>query len=178
MLSQKQVALHSGTWLPQRRALAAFSLADTAGRSFSNARLAGHPSLVFFGFTACPDVCPTTLATIAALGRNPPIADLQMLFVSVDPERDNPAALRAYLASFDPHFVGLVGDSAALQPLLQSLGAIAERHVAADGSYTVDHSATLYLLDKSGRMAAVFSPPLEAAGLRADLETIARSARL
>jgi protein SCO1/2 len=172
------VTLHTGTWLPQRKSLAAFALADTAGRPFGNAQLNGHASLVFFGFTACPDICPTTLATLAALGRKPPLADLQMLFVSVDPERDSPAPLRAYLASFDPRFVGLLGSNGALQPLLQSLGAIAERHVAPDGSYSVDHSATLYLLDRSGRMAAVFSPPIDAAGLRADLETIAHSAQL
>ena len=178
MLAQKSVVLHSGTWLPQPRPLAAFTLLDLAGRAFDNSALLKHPSLLFFGFTACPEICPTTLATMAALMKNAPLPDLQLLFASVDPERDQAAILRPYLASFDPHFIGLVGSAAALAPLLHSLGASAERHALADGSYSIDHSATLYLLDTHGRMAAVFSPPFEAASLRADLERIARAAAL
>lgn len=173
MLSQKPPRLHSGTWLPLRQQLGPFALEDLSGRRYDNAALAGHSSLLFFGFTSCPDVCPTTLAVLAALLRDPPLADLQVLFVSVDPGRDRPDTLRPYLASFDPRIVGLAGNEAALAPLLHSLGAIAERVALPDGSYTIDHTATLYLLDREGRMAAVFSPPFDAAALRADLEQLA-----
>lgn len=178
MLSQKQPQLHSGTWLPQRRTLGAFALHDLAGKRYDNASLSGHNSLLFFGFTSCPDVCPTTLAVLATLLRQPPLANLQVLFVSVDPGRDRPETLRAYLAGFDPGIIGLTGDEAALSPLLHALGAIAERVALPDGSYTMDHTATLYLLDRQGRMAAVFSPPFAAAGLRADLELLARERAL
>ena len=178
MLAQKSLVLHSGTWLPQPRPLAPFTLKDLSGRAFGNSALLKHPSLLFFGFTSCPDICPTTLATMATLMKNAPLPDLQLLFASVDPQRDQAAILRPYLASFDPHFIGLVGSPQAMAPLLHSLGAIAEPHALPDGSYTIDHSATLYLLDTRGRMAAVFSPPFLAANLRADLERIARAAML
>jgi protein SCO1/2 len=178
MLAQKRVVLHSGTWLPQRLEVARFALSDLAGRRYDNLALAGHPSLLFFGYTSCPDVCPATLAVLAELNRQPPLPDLQIVFVSVDPERDQPAALRPYLASFDARFVGLAGSNAALAPLLRSLGVQAERVALPGGAYTIDHTATLYLLDRSGRMAAVFSPPFTATGLRADLEQIARRASL
>ncbi len=178
MLSQKPPALHSGTWLPQPRLLSPFALSDQSGQRYDNASLAGHPSLLYFGFTTCPDVCPATLAVLAQLQRNPPLRQMQVLFVSVDPERDRPQMLARYLASFDPHFTGLTGNAAALAPLLHSLGAIAERVSLPDGSYTMDHSATLYLLDRQGRMAAVFSPPFTTTSLRADLEQVARSGAL
>lgn len=178
MLAQKSVGLHSGTWLPRRVPLARFELNDLSGRSYDNAALAGHPTLVFFGFTACPDVCPATLAVLAELNRSPPFGDLQVVFVSVDPGRDQPAALRAYLASFDPRFVGVTGSSEALAPLLHSLGALAERLDLPGGGYRLEHTATLYLLDRRGRMAAVFSPPIAVASLRADLEQIAHGAAL
>jgi protein SCO1 len=178
MLAQKSVALHSGTWLPRPQLLAPFVLSDLTGRAFDNAALTGHPSLLFLGYTACPDVCPTTLATLAALGRNPPLPGLQLLFVSVDPQRDEPAKVRSYLASFDPSIVGLGGSATALAPLLRSLGALAERHALSAGDYTIDHTATLYLLDRSGRLVAVFSPPIDAASLRADLKRVARGVSL
>lgn len=175
MLAQKSVVLHSGTWLPQARPLTPFALEDLAGHRFDNSALLQHPSLLFFGFTSCPDTCPTTLATMAALMDDAPLPGLQLLFASVDPLRDQATVLRPYLASFDPRFVGLVGSTSAMASLLHSLGANAERHALADGRYTIDHSATLYLLDTRGRMAAVFSPPFVAAELRADLERIAHA---
>lgn len=178
MLAQKSVVLHSGTWLPQRRAVASFALSDVAGRRYDNLSLTGHPSLMFFGYTSCPDVCPATLAVLAELNRQPPLPGLQTVFVSVDPERDRPTALRAYLGSFDPGFVGLAGTAEALAPLLHSLSALSERSALPGGAYRIDHSAALYLLDGSGRVAAVFSPPFTAAGLRADLELVARRAVL
>jgi len=172
------LALDSGTWLPEPRPVAAFRLSDQAGRERSDADLRGRPSLLFFGFTYCPDVCPTTLAALSAALRSAPLPGVQVLFVSVDPERDTAASLKDYLGAFNPDFIGLRGDAQAMQPLMRSLGAIAIRQPLADGSYTMDHTATLYLLDTRGRLVAVFTPPFVPERLAADFERIARSGRL
>jgi protein SCO1 len=178
MLSQKSLVLQGGTWLPEPRAVAPFSLTDLQGRSFSNQRLLGHPSLLFFGYSSCPDICPTTLATIQSVLRGSPRPALQVLFVTIDPERDTPATLEAYLHAFGGNVVGLYGSEAALAPLEQSLGALAERRGGTPAGYRIDHTATLYLIDAKGRMAAVFTPPLTAAALRADLATLAQASIL
>jgi protein SCO1/2 len=94
----------------------------------------------------------------------------------VDPDRDTPAVLKEYLGSFSTRFVGLSASSEALASLMRSVAAAAERDVRADGSYQLNHSATLYLLDTRGRLAAVFSPPLVATALSADLRAVARAA--
>lgn len=178
MLAHPSVTIETGTWLPEGRSVGPLHLTDVAGQSFSEQSLRGHASLVFFGFTFCPDLCPTTLSTLAQLQRDPPIPGLQVLFITVDPERDSAMALRQYLAAFSPDFVGLRPQPAELPSLLRNFGAIAERVSLPDGSYTVDHSATLYLIDTRGRIAAVFSPPFTPAGLHADLARIGSAAVL
>jgi protein SCO1/2 len=178
MLSQKSVALQGGTWLPQPRALARFQLTDLRGASFDNQALLGHATLVFFGYSNCPDVCPTTLATIQTALRHSPIAGLQVLFVTIDPERDTPATLSEYLRAFDGTAIGLYGSAAALEPLERSLGALAVRQDAPDGGARFDHTATLYLLDGRGRMAAVFTPPITPGALSADLRTLVQASVL
>jgi protein SCO1 len=177
-LGATSVPLETGTWLPQPRPLPQFHLKDLSGADFGLERLRGHPTLLFFGFTNCPDVCPTTLATLAQVQRAPPLPGSQVLFISVDPERDSAASLQVYLGAFNNRFVGARGDAAALAPLLKNLGAIAVRENLPDGSYTMDHSATLYLLDTRGRLVAVFSPPFSAPKLSADLHRVAAAARL
>ncbi len=178
MLSQKRVALQGGTWLPQPRELAPFRLTDLRGGPFDNRSLLGHASLVFFGYSSCPDVCPATLATIQAVLRHAPIAGLQVLFVTIDPERDSPAALSTYLRAFDATLIGLYGSAGALASLEKSLGARADRHDGPAGASRFDHTATLYLLDGRGRMAAVFTPPITAAVLSADLHALAQASIL
>jgi len=172
------VALDSGTWLPEPREVAAFRLTDQAGRERSNSDLQGRPSLLFFGFTYCPDICPTTLAALTEALRRGPLPGVQVLFVSVDPERDTAASLKDYLGAFNRDFIGLRGDAQAMEPLMRSLGAIAIRQPLADGSYTMDHTATLYLLDTRGRLVAVFTPPFAPERLAADFDRIARSGSL
>jgi protein SCO1/2 len=164
--------------LPRPRTLAEFHLQDLSGRDFSPDNLRGHATLLFFGFTNCPDVCPTTLATLAQIQSRSPLPGSQVVFVSIDPERDSAATLQVYLGAFSKDFVGLRGDQAALAPLLKSLSAIAVRENLPGGGYTMDHSATLYLLDTRGRLVAVFSPPFAAAGLAADLQQVSASRRL
>jgi protein SCO1/2 len=133
---------------------------------------------VFFGFTYCPDICPTTLAQLAEAVRDAPLPGLQVVFVTIDPERDSADNLRQYLRSFSEQFIGLRGPMPTLQPLMRSLGAIALRQNLPDGNYTMDHSATVYLLDNKARLAAVFTPPVAAATLAADLKAVAASGRL
>ncbi len=178
MLATTSVPLQSGTWLPQPRLLPEFHLQDLAGADFSLKSLRGHPTLLFFGFTNCPDVCPTTLATLTQVQRSAPLPGAQVVFISIDPERDSAASLQVYLGAFSDRFIGARGDAAALAPLLHALGAIAARENLPDGSYTMDHSATLYLLDTAGRLVAVFSPPFSAPKLAADLRRVASDARL
>jgi protein SCO1/2 len=177
-LTHPVVPLASGTWLPTARPVASFALTDLAGKPFDLAELTGHATLVFFGFTYCPDICPTTLAQLAEAVRDTPLPGLQVVFVTIDPERDSADNLRQYLRSFSEQFIGLRGPMPALQPLMKSLGAIAVRQNLPDGNYTMDHSATVYLLDTKARLAAVFTPPVAAATLSADLRAIAASGRL
>ncbi len=172
------VMLEGGTWLPEPRAVADFRLLDQHGRERSAADLRGHPTLLFFGFTYCPDVCPTTLAAVDQALRGQPLPDLQVLFVSVDPERDTSAVLADYVGAFNREFIGLRGETQALAPLLRSLGALAIRQPLSGGGYTMDHTATLYLMDTRGRLVAVFTPPHTAERLAADLARIARADRL
>ena len=178
MLGATSVPLESGTWLPQPRPLPEFHLQDLSGAEFDLTRLRGHPTLLFFGFTNCPDVCPTTLATLTQVQRTAPLPGTQVVFITIDPERDSAASLQVYLGAFSNSFVGARGNAAALAPLLKNLGAIAVRQNLPDGSYTMDHSATLYLLDSDGRLVAVFSPPFSAPKLAADLHRVAAATHL
>jgi protein SCO1 len=178
ILGHGSVALVSGTWLPNPRPVAEFHLQDLSGHDFTLQALRGHPTLLFFGFTNCPDVCPTTLATLAQAQRAMPLPGAKVVFVTIDPQRDSAANMSVYLGAFSKDFIGARGDEAGLAPLLKSLGAIAERQRLPDGNYTMDHSATLYLLDTQARLAAVFSPPFKTATLTADLHRIASDASL
>jgi protein SCO1/2 len=176
MLSPAQPVLANGTWLPEPRVIAPFALQDLQGARFDNQSLTGRPRLLFFGFTSCPDVCPTTLATLREVyktRRAEGLPDFAVLFVTVDAERDTADNLRQYLNAFSDEFQGVRGDAAQLAPLLQSLSAIAVKVPLADGSYTMDHTAAVYFLDSQGRFRGVFSAPLTAVGLRTDLRRIA-----
>jgi protein SCO1 len=168
-------ALASGTALPQSRPVAAFSLTDQDGATFDNSRLSGAPSLVFFGFTHCPDVCPTTLALMTRLHRDPELQSLRMVFVTVDPGRDDLVTLRHYVDAFGGGFTALRGDDAALEPLLQGLGVARSVQLLPGGGYAVDHSATLFYINKQGAMSAVFTPPFDHNRLRSDLLTLVSS---
>ena len=174
MLSQRSVALQGGTWLPEARALPAVRLDDFNGAVVDASALRGHASLLFFGYSRCPDVCPATLATLQAVLQRAPLPGLRVLFVTVDPEHDTPAVLRQYLAAFGPQFTGLQAQPDGLTRLLRELGASAGPE-GPGNAYGVAHTATLYLLDTRGRLVAVFTPPLSAALLTADLQRAARA---
>lgn len=170
--AQSPPVLAAGTWLPQARALPEFGLTDQTGRAVGRARLIGRPSLVFFGFSNCPDVCPTTLALLATLRKDTQLKTLQVVLVSVDPQRDTPVQLQRYLQGFDPQFVGLTGAQDQIDLLTRALSAAAQRTDLPGGDYTMDHSATVYLLDSSARLVAVFTPPLSRERMLQDLNNL------
>jgi protein SCO1/2 len=172
-LAEQTLVLESGTLMPQPRPLAGFSLTDHQGAPFTNEQLLGRPHLVFFGFTHCPDICPTTLALLAQLNREQSGGDLATLFITVDPVRDDLQTMRRYVDAFGGRLIGLRGEDSALDPLLKSLGAARSVQRSADGGVIVDHSATLYFIDSQGRLAAVFTPPFSLPRLRADLAALA-----
>jgi len=171
----------SATLLPELRPLPPFSLIDTQGRAFDNSRLKGHWTLFDFGYTHCPDICPTNLALLARmkdqLAQEGLQAPLEVAFVTLDPERDTPQKLSEYLAYFDSGFLGLTGTPAAIAGLADPLG-ILYRKVEAEGSameYVMDHSDAMVLSDPAGRYFALFSPPHDAAIMARDILAITRS---
>ena len=166
-------SLESGTSLPQPRALAGFDLEDTHGAAVSPAQLRGHPTLVFFGFTHCPDVCPTTLALLASVQKQAAVPNLKVAFISVDPERDTPEQLGRYISSFGGDFIGLTGSAPEIVKATSGFGVAAARVELAGGDYTMDHSATIFALDSQARIIAVFTPPLSAAALTRDVVRLA-----
>lgn len=163
--------LEAGVALTPPAPLPEFSLQDQHGRPFTEAALHGHWSLVFPGFTHCPDICPATLAILdrahALLGSKG--SGLQVVLLSVDPQRDTPEALARYLDFFNPAFVGVTGEQAQLQRLYKGLGVQHIRIPGTRGDYSVDHSAALLLVDPEGRLAGYFMPPFKAERLAADL---------
>ena len=180
------VVLDHATLFPAGRPLPAFDLVDQLGSPFGPERLRGRWSILFFGFTQCPDVCPSTLATLAAARRE--LADLPaaerptVVLVSVDPQRDTVARLAEYVRFFDPTFTGVTGDPAALAAFTRELGvAVIVGEPDAAGQYTIDHTATLFLIDPAGSLAAVFGTPHTPEGIAQDyrriLEYASRSRR-
>ncbi len=129
-----------------------FSLTGPDGKTISDADLKGQPVVLFFGYTHCPDVCPTTLFEISQLFHKlGDAAKIRGVFVTVDPERDTPAILKDYLSSFDTRIIGLSGDKATLEPMLKAYRVYARKNPSANGEYSMDHSAIVYLMDKQMR---------------------------
>lgn len=144
---------------------------------FANADLLGHWTFLFFGYTQCPDICPTALALMKEIKAIAvaPAPTFRVVFVSVDPRRDTDPLLRDYLAAFDTAFIGVSGSDDALRPLTQALRVDYRRHDEKDTrNYTVDHGAAIHLIDPLGRPAAAFPPPQQAATLAAELARLAR----
>jgi protein SCO1/2 len=136
-----------------------FQLTDQTGQTVTEKNLQGKPTLIFFGFTHCPDVCPTSLFEISevlrAMGKD---ADrVNAYFVSVDPERDTGAAMKDYLSSFDPHLKGLTGGPDAVAKVISDYRVYAKKVPLKDGDYTMDHTALIYLMDREGRFVSPFN---------------------
>jgi protein SCO1 len=145
-----------------------FALVSHEGRTVTERDVLGAPYLVFFGFTHCPDVCPTKLFEISEVlratgerGRG-----LKALFITVDPERDTPEILKSYLGSFDERIVGLTGERAAVEAAIRAYRGFSRKVPVKDGDYTMEHTALVYLMDRNGRFVGALNfdrPPADAA---------------
>lgn len=176
-----EIVTRQATLLPELRTLPSFELTDQQGNRFDNRRLLGKWTLLDFGYTHCPDICPTTLAELAQvdqlLNQSPSNPPHQIAFVSVDPARDTPERLAEYVAYFDPAFIGVTGSDEALRALTRPLGILYEKVKTTDSAmdYVMDHSASIVLLDPQGRYRALFSPPHDAAIMAQDILAIAQA---
>ena len=139
---------------------APFSLPDARGRKRSLDEFRGKVVLLYFGYTACPDVCPTDLANIGKALRllGPAAEGVQPLFVTLDPKRDTPALLRDYVAAFDPRFIALRGSEAEVRRIARSYKVSYRTVARPDGGYLIDHAAFTFLLDRAGKYVAFFPP--------------------
>jgi protein SCO1/2 len=163
--------LHDAKPLPD------FALKDSDGQPFTKSSLLGHWSLLYFGYTHCPDVCPTTLAgldhVLAELAHTPRLPKPTVYFISVDPKRDDLTLLKNYTTYFDAGFIGATGDEDALHALTVPLGVdYSYGKPDAKGDYTVNHSTFVVLVDREGRQVAMFTPPIDAKAVGSDYQNI------
>lgn len=175
----QQSALAKATLITPARPLPAIEFIDHEGKIFGPDRLQGHWSLLFFGFTSCPDVCPATLSILAQAEKM--LADLpaarrpQVILVSVDPQRDTPAQLSAYVKFFSPTFTGITAAQEVVHDFARRLGVPVAITPLEDGSYTVDHGAAIFVIDPNGTLRALSSTPHSAQLIADDYRRIAAS---
>lgn len=169
--------LERATLYPAARALPAFDLTDQHGRPYGPQRLLGQWTFMFFAYTHCPDVCPATLAALAATRREladlPPAQRPQVVLVSVDPARDTVETLAGYTAFFDPTFMGVTGAPDQVTRLTDGVGVVVRPGPPDEyGNYSVDHSTAVFLVNPAGEIAAVFSAPHSPDGIANDYRVI------
>jgi protein SCO1/2 len=168
--------LAKATLLEPARPLPPMSFIDQQGQPFGAERLRGRWSILFFGFTHCPDVCPTTLALLAQLETQ--LADLpteqrpQIVLMSVDPQRDTPDRLAKYVNSFSPTFTGVTGSQQAMHEFALKLGVPVAITQLPGGGYTVDHSAAIFIIDPQGALRALSSTPHNVPIIASDFRSI------
>jgi protein SCO1/2 len=155
--------LTKATLLTPARVLPDFALLDHDSKAFDRSRLQRQWTLLFFGFTQCPDICPTTLGLLSQAKRQlsdlPPAQRPQVVLVTTDPQHDSAAQLGPYVRFFNPDFIGVTGSAEEIQRVAQAFSVSMTQRPLADGSYTVDHSTTIFLVDPQGALRAVFSTP-------------------
>lgn len=181
-----ELKLQSGFILPEPKPILDFELTQTDGTTLNNTSLHGHFTLMFFGFTHCPQMCPTTLSTLSkvyqAWYEDEHSIVPQMIFVSVDPNRDSLESMQQYVSSFHKDFFGAIGDESHLAPLKESLGILAmktpmpghthEAHQSMEQDYNVDHSGTILVINPEGKLAAILTPPHEDQALAKDIQAL------
>jgi protein SCO1/2 len=166
------------------RIIEPFTLVDHTGKRFNNESLQGRWSFVFFGYTHCPDVCPTTLSVLNSVAhmleheKDP----VQFVFVSIDPERDTPEQLGRFVSYFNGSFIGATGSEDTIKALTRQLGVVyarvatdSESQNATTDNYLIDHSASVLLFDPAGRFHAIFTPPLDAKSIADDFDLISKA---
>ena len=149
----------------------AFALQAGDGRTVTDKDMLGHPYLVYFGYTHCPDVCPTALAQISDVLAKLPGKDVKTLFITVDPERDTAKAMGEYVSSFDPRIVGLSGTPEEIEAVEKAFRVYAKKAPGKDGDYAMDHSSVVYLMDRNGRFVEAFNLERSAAESARELES-------
>lgn len=177
---EESVQLQAASIYPEARTLAPFELEESSGEAFTESDLQGRLSLLFFGFTNCPDICPDTLGVLArAMAKLETMRIDQMpqvVFISVDPQRDAGDTMQDYVEYFDPRFRAVTGDDRALADLTGQVGAMFVRHSPDEsGYYAVDHSGMVVIVDAQGRMIGRFPPASDADAIAADLFALIRS---
>lgn len=168
------------TRYPTPRVLADFQLTRSDGKPLTAADFKGHWNLVFFGFTHCPDICPATLGVLkqvrATLKQAGVAEQVHVHFISVDPQRDQPEVLGRYAGFYDPGFIAATGSDEELTRLTRAMGQLYTRTTPdASGNYSVDHSASIVLVNPQGQLAGLFRPPLDASAIGADMLTLVRN---
>jgi protein SCO1/2 len=150
----------SSTELPLASIGGPFTLVGADGKPFASSRLAGEPFVIFFGFTHCPDVCPTTLARLTRLRRQLGKGDdsFAIVFVSVDPERDGPKEVGAYAGLFDTPVIGLTGSPAQIEQVKKQYAVFSAKAPQPGGDYSVDHTASVFVMGKDGKFVATIAP--------------------
>jgi protein SCO1/2 len=169
--------LESAVLYPQPRSVPDFQLTRVDGKPLTLADWRGRWTVVYFGYASCPDVCPTTLASLKQVWKE--LADsglherVVIDFISVDPQRDTPERLGPYVAFFSPDFVAATGSDEQLTSLTRSLGLLYFRTTGSDGAIQVDHSGSAVIIDPQGRQIGIFRPPFAPAALARDLAALA-----
>lgn len=160
------------------RTIPSFTLQGADGGVFDNASLENHWNIVFFGYTHCPDICPTTLSTLNKVWEKlseSARADLQVVFISIDPKRDTPAKTAKYAAYFNPHFKGVTGDAKTLESLTQTLGVGYFEVPSNNKDYVISHTGSLMLFNPQGKYVGIISPPLVVDQIVDELEALITS---
>lgn len=181
---RESVELKSATVLPQPRDISSFKLMDAKNKTFTNKNFTGHWTMLFFGFTHCRVVCPKALATLnevyTKLQQNKQQSLPQVVFVSIDPERDSLTRVGQFVTAFNPDFQGVTGNRAQVDKMMQEFGAVAVRinkpyaegGVAAKDNYQIEHSSSILLVDPNGKFYAVFAAPHNATNIAQDMKSI------
>ncbi|MCG7897007.1 MAG: SCO family protein [Candidatus Thiodiazotropha lotti] len=182
--SIQPLATEQATLLPELRSLKPFSLSNHHGETFDNQSLLGQWTFMSFGYTYCPDICPTTMSLFSEMNdllkREQQTDPYKITFVSVDPQRDSLERLAEYVTYFNPEFLGATGPEPALEKLTKPLGILYQRVETEDSAmgYVMDHSASIILVDPQGQYHAYFSPPHDPQKMANDFLSITDHARL
>ena len=176
VMTKSELKLNGAFMFETPRAIPAFSLTDHRGEAFTVDSLKGQWTLMFFGFTYCPDICPTTMAFlnrfIGELEGLPEYEDTRVVMVSVDPARDTPARLAEYVPYFNPAFTGVTGEFLEIHGFATSLNTPFRKVPGEDGSYLVDHSANVVLVNPRGDYHGFFKAPLDLAKMKVTYRSV------
>lgn len=175
VLSLQELSANGSVVFEKPRIISDFSLTDQNGEAFNLASLKGKWTIVFFGFTTCPDICPTTLSTLSRWQKklNSSIREqTQVVMITVDPARDTQEQLKQYMAHFDPEFLGVTGDFLTIRRLTDQLNVAFNKVTLPTGDYTVDHSGHLALINPYGHYHGIFKPPFDLARLKLTYQSI------